>query len=77
MMPAIRIRLCLCYQYKTKDMRKECGVKKNWCLSSEAIPQEVFCANNTTRDSVVLWSYSSVLHQVCANLENIFKIRWD
>ena len=48
---------------------------KNLCMSSEAIHQEVFCANNTTQNSVV--ELKSVLRQVCANLENIFKIRWD
>ena len=44
-------------------------------MSLEAIPQEVSCANNTTLNSVV--ELKSVLCQVCANLENIFKIRWD
>ena len=54
--------------------------EKVWCkslwLSSEAILQKVFCANNTTWDSAVLWSQSSVLRQVCTNLEDISKIRW-
>ena len=36
-------------------------MEKVWCkyffvLSLEATPKEVFCANNTTRDSVVSWS---------------------
>ena len=35
-----------------RDMQKKCGAK-NLCLSSEAITQEVFCANDTTRNSVV------------------------
>ena len=26
---------------------------QNWCMSPEGIPQEVFCVNNTTRNSVV------------------------
>ena len=53
----------------------EKSVVQNWCMSSEGIPQEVFCTNNTTWNSVV--ELISVLCQVCANLENIFKIHWD
>ena len=35
------------------------------------------CANNTTRDSVVCGAKVVCYIHVCANLENIFKIRWD
>ena len=52
----IRICLCLCYESdRYSDRGKKCGVK-SLCLSSEAIPQEVFGANNTTWDSVVAWN---------------------
>ena len=44
-------------------------------MSLEGIPQEVFCANDTTRNSVV--ELKEVCYAMCANLENIFKIHWD
>ena len=51
------------------------SVVQNLCMSSESIPQEVFCANNTTLNGVV--ELRSVLCHVCVNLENIFKIFQD
>ena len=51
--PEVRIRLCLCYENDGySDRWKKCGAK-SLCLSSEAIHQEVFCANITAGNSVV------------------------
>ena len=43
---------------------------QNLCMSLESIPQEVFCANNTTRNGVV--ELSEVCYAMCARIWKTF-----